>query len=123
MGPRPAPYTDFLKNWFPSGSVGYKYGQESFGDVESYIKTEISKGNPVIALGSEGGQAHYFAIVGFGKQGVKIPILFFPNFFIEYEVVYVLDNSGNLGYVSYSFYKDFLGVSIPSVSGYSCWSV
>jgi hypothetical protein len=104
MGPKPDVYAEWIKQW--CSGVSYKIQCSSWSEVHSFIITNLNEGNPVIALGSECFQAHYFPIVGWRSN-----------------CVFVLNADGQLHSASDDYIKFFMNVRIPTISGYSAIAI
>jgi len=105
IGPDPQQYASFIDDWC-RGGCGYIIRSNNWQEIENRIKTSLNNGKPVIALGSSGGYAHYFNIVGWGNQ-----------------YVLVLDNGGRLHCAHRRYIIDFMNVSLPFASGFNIFIV
>ena len=56
-------YADFIDGWC-RGGCSYRVRSRNWSEIETFIIENLNAGNPVIALGSMDGYAHYFSIVG-----------------------------------------------------------
>lgn len=104
-GPNPVRFAEWMKQWCSESS--YFIQHDLWADIETFIENNLRQGHPVIALGSEAFEAHYFPIVGWGKHRV-----------------FVLTPDGQLFWAHKTYIKDvFMNVCIITIAGYSVFSI